>query len=155
MTDEERARRWAETRAESERLLSCDFSKPPPPDEQPTPAYEPPPEDPVSKWRREADEQERRFEAARAARRKQEREEAAQADWSAIEARIAAIERRVATLEEVALASVEFSNNALQAVDRLEQLSTQLSTKLTELRALDDQHRVIDMPSPLRPCSVN
>jgi hypothetical protein len=31
----------------------------------------------------------------------------------------------------------------------------QLDAKLTELRAIDDQHRVIDMPSPLRPRSVN
>jgi hypothetical protein len=37
----------------------------------------------------------------------------------------------------------------------MEKMIDQLSTKLTELRAIDDQHGVIDLPSPLRPRSVN
>src|SRR5262245_20285219 len=65
----------------------------------------------------------------------------------------ARIEQRLAEhnqkFEELARGSVEFSDAACAPLRQMETMLEQLSTKFTELRALDDQHRVVDMPSPL------
>jgi hypothetical protein len=159
MTDEERARIWAKTRAESERLLSCDFSNPPPPDEQSTRGHGHalPPlefEDPVERWKREANEATRRRELADAERKRQEREDERRrgADWwAAIDARIdAALAGQRDNVAELARASVEFANAVQDRLLAMETLLARLDTKLTELRAIDDQHRVVDMPKLVR-----
>jgi uncharacterized coiled-coil protein SlyX len=164
MTDEERARIWAKTRAESKRHLSCDFSKPPPepPSREPPLVFEE--IDAVTKWRDEANEQAARFEAERAARKAEERESRLVArqtqDMAAIDVRLAELEARMAEAErqiaELSRAVGDFSDAVNEGMLRQDKQLEKLSTLLTSLRALDDQHRaVVDMPSPLRPRSVN
>ena len=141
--------------AESRRILSD--APPARPEPAPAPVREVhiPASDPVREWAEEADAFERKCEAHRARLKREERdaERARSTDWAAyIDAHI---ERRLAEhheqFSELAKASAEFSDKVLQALDRLDGLFAQLSTKMTELRAADDLHRrgVIDMPSPL------
>jgi hypothetical protein len=118
---------------------------------------EPPPAPRVS------NEDSRRREAADAERKRQERDDgraraqAAQADWNAwCDRRIAAaLTEHNQKFAELARGSVEFSDAVCARLRQMETMLEQLSAKITELRAIDDQHRVIDMPSPLRPRSVN
>jgi len=137
-----------------------------PPPAPRVPAPEPPPfefEDSLAKWKREANEDSRRREAADAERKRQERDDgraraqAAQADWNAwCDRRIAAaLTEHNQKFAELARGSVEFSDAVCARLRHMETMLEQLSAKLTELCAIDDQHRVIDMPSPLRPRSVN
>jgi hypothetical protein len=147
------------------RQLLRDKDKPP----GTPPAPEPPPieikfEDPLEKWKREADEADARREAARAAMRREERKEReamthARALGADAAARITALEGRMDEAErqisELSRAVSDFSDAVTGGFRSLEEQCAKLDTKLTELRALDDQHRVIDMPSPLRPRSVN
>jgi hypothetical protein len=124
-------------------------STPPPTPESPPLVFE----SEMDRWRREADEFEQKRAAAKAALRREERDIA---HAHTLEARIAELEQRVAAVEqrddvaEFAKASAEFSDKTLQALDRLEQLCAELSGKLTELRAADDLHRVVDPPKLVR-----
>jgi len=151
----------AAIRAESERLLS---DKPPP--EPPAPVRETPImfEDDVEKWKRLGDEATARRAAAKAELR---REEGDLARVKSAVGRIVALEQRVAELEwaladakattnELAKSAQAFGEAVTQATFRIEQRLAELSTTLTELRALNDVRRgVIDMPSPLQPRRVN
>jgi len=154
----------AAIRAESERLLA---DKPPAEQPAPTPVREVPLvfEDDMDKWRREAAESDERRAKAKAELQREARE--AHEARSAV-GRIAALEDRIAQLEW-ALADANATTNELakgaqalgdavtQATFRMETKLAELSGKLVELRAADDLRRggVIDMPSPLRPRSVN
>lgn len=125
------------------------------------PSPEPPPlvfEEPVAKYKREADEQAQRFAAERAESRREEREEReAMARARALdgaEARITALEQRMDEVErqisELSRAIGDFSDSVGEAMQRQDKQLEKLSAKLTEIRALDDQHRaVLDLPSPL------
>jgi hypothetical protein len=135
------------------RQLLRDKDKPP----GAAPSPEPPPieikfEDPMDRWRREAAEQDARFAAERAAREREEREQrealvraraldGAEARITALEGRMDEVERQIS---ELSRASGDFSDAVSQGLQSLDKQLEKL------------QHRaVVDMPSPLRPRSVN
>jgi hypothetical protein len=160
MTEAERER----IRAESRRLLSDDEPTPPPAEPVMREVHIPE-RDPIAEWRAWHDERDAEREAGRAELKRQERSDARArgADWAAyidacVEQRLAEYQER---FDELANASVEFSNKVLQALTRLDSLCGDLDKKFNELRALEDirrsaiedirrnDHSVIDMPTPL------
>jgi hypothetical protein len=144
--------------AESRRLLE---DKPKAP-EQPAPVREVPEPsipDALELWKKQADEADaRRAEAKRELRREEGNlleARSAVARIDTLEAHVAELQRTVAEsgemMEQLARGAETFSAAVNDVLGRMEKRLEELSTKLTELRAVDDLHRrgVIDMPSPL------
>jgi septation ring formation regulator EzrA len=105
------------------------------------------PDDPVRRWREDADRLEQEHTRLREQeRRERERHERAVANAGASE-KIAALEQRLATVEqqlekqfesfnELVRGNGEFSNTVVQALDRLNELVTQLNGKMGGLDKL-------------------
>ena len=155
-TDSEKARILREARR-----LVRDRDEPPgaPLATEPPPMPMPTIESQDDRWRRELEGFERQREAARAAMRREQREgrEAmmhARALGADAAERIAALEQRLDEVErqisELSRAVGDFSDAVSEGMQKQDKGLEKLSTLLTEIRALDDQHRaVLDLPSPL------
>jgi hypothetical protein len=133
------------------RQLLRDKDKPP----GAAPSPEPPPliiETEEQRWRRESESFERQCEAERAAMRREERESRLVArqtqDLAAIDVRLAELEGRMDEVERLSRAIGDFSDSVSEAMQRQDKLLEKLSVKLSEMRAIDDQHRAaLDLPS--------
>jgi hypothetical protein len=158
-TDAQRAAIFEQSR----RLLSDDEPTPPPAEPERREVHIPEP-DPIAEWKAWHDDRDAEREAARAELKREERADARARgqDWAAfIDARV---EQRLAEyqarFDELADASVEFSQSVLKALTRLDDLCGDLDKKFDQLRELEAVrkaaiedirrgHSVIDMPTPL------
>jgi chromosome segregation ATPase len=144
--------------AESRRLLEDEPNEPPataaPMREVPIPE----PEDAMDRWRREAAEADARRAAAKAELRRAEddlaRSRSAVARIVELERRCAELEQNVANanavMNELAQGAEAFARAVDEGLLRMEKKLGELGGKLVELRAADDQRRVVDLPKLVR-----
>ena len=141
----------ARIRAESERLLRDD-SPPPAPAPERVIVFE----DDMDRHRREAREFDERRAQAKAELRRAEGDAArvlsALGRVAALEARCAELEQSLetsnATMRELAASAAAFADSVDQGLQRVQTKLLELSTTLTEMRALEDVRRgeVLDLP---------